>query len=102
MENEEKIDIIEVSEILDIDGKPIEGFNSTQNKKHTFNNSKFYIYFSENSSLLSKILMGLIFIIIILLIFFGVVFVIPGLILVSLILNIGKNILNVFKNKRSH
>ena len=92
MENEEKIDIVEISEILDKDGNPIKESESTYNK-----NNKIYIHFSNESSLLSKILLGLMLIVVMLLIFWWVVFIVPIMILLTVILKIGKSILKTFK-----
>ena len=101
MENEEKIDIVEISEILDKDGSPIEDFKHTKNKNNNFSN-KFHIYFSDENSLMSKILLGLILIAIILLVLVGVIFIIPIIVIITLFLNIRKNISKIFKNKKSH
>ena len=97
MENEEKIDIVEISEILDKDGNPIKESESTYNKKKKFKNNKIYIHFSNENSLLSKILLGLMLIVVMLLIFWWVVFIVPIMILLTVILKIGKSILKTFK-----
>lgn len=102
MKNEEKIDIVEISEILDKDGSPIEEFEPVRDNKKKFKTNKIHIHFSDESSLISKLLLGLILIATILLIFFGVVFIIPAMIIITIVLNIRKNILKIFKNKRSH
>lgn len=97
MENEEKVEIIEISEVLDKDGSPIEEYVPSHKKIKKFKNNKIYIHFSNESSLLSKILLGLTLIVVMILIFGWVVFITPIMIFLAVILKIGKNILKIFK-----
>ena len=46
MKNEEKIDIVEISEILDKDGSPIEEFEPVRDNKKKFKTNKIHIHFS--------------------------------------------------------